>query len=566
MDRTQAILFSALALGTLPYFARADIRYVNAAAAGANDGSSWADAYTDLNAALVAAQAGDEIWVAAATYTPADAASSFSLPDGVAVYGGFAGSETSLAQRDWTANPTILSGDVGRDDEYGTGAWYVGWNIHTDNCDHVVLANGVGPGTRLDGFVVTQAHGAYSYGGGLQMVGGSPTIVHCTFLRNESGWGAGAGLYVQNGSPLISDCDFTQNWCHICNGAGIFITGAGSATIADCVFTENHAVADSGSTGQGSAISLWNAAATLIERCTFQYNVATRFSGGSIEYGRGAGISAFQSPVEVRDCIFHHNTADLGAGLAVWNAASAVNCSFWSNTATFSAGAVMAYSYSNVTLTLSDCTIAGNTAGEAGGFEAFQSARIDLRNGIVWDNAATGQDVDPRDRQFKGNASIRYSCVQDLLTAPPGEDPYDPADYPGSFDADPLLVDRPAGDLHLRPGSPCIDAGENASIPAGVTTDLDGLARRYDDPDTVDSGAGDPPIVDIGAYEVQPPPIPCPGDLNGDARVDLGDLSILLVHFGTGGATYADGDLNGDGAVDLSDLSGLLVLFGSQCP
>lgn len=59
----------------------------------------------------------------------------------------------------------------------------------------------------------------------------------------------------------------------------------------------------------------------------------------------------------------------------------------------------------------------------------------------------------------------------------------------------------------------------------------------------------------------------CPADINGDGAVDLGDLSIVLAHFGqSGGATYEDGDINGDGNVDLEDLSLVLVDFGEPCP
>jgi hypothetical protein len=90
------------------------VRYVNEAATGSNDGSSWANAYTDLQAALSAAASGDEIWVAAGTYKPTattDRGVSFALKDGVAVYGGFLGNEASRGDRNPAANVTILSGE-----------------------------------------------------------------------------------------------------------------------------------------------------------------------------------------------------------------------------------------------------------------------------------------------------------------------------------------------------------------------------------------------------------------------------------------------------------------------
>src|SRR5262245_48737704 len=89
-------------LGVKPARASSFI-YVNAVATGANNGLSWTDAYIDLQSALSAAVNGDEIWVAAGTYKPTtstDRTISFTLKNGVALYGGFAGTETLLTQRD----------------------------------------------------------------------------------------------------------------------------------------------------------------------------------------------------------------------------------------------------------------------------------------------------------------------------------------------------------------------------------------------------------------------------------------------------------------------------------
>lgn len=59
---------------------------------------------------------------------------------------------------------------------------------------------------------------------------------------------------------------------------------------------------------------------------------------------------------------------------------------------------------------------------------------------------------------------------------------------------------------------------------------------------------------------------PCRGDVNGDGRTDLLDLTTLLANFGTAaGAIYTDGDLDEDGDVDLADLTELLAGFGQMC-
>ncbi|MCC7466842.1 MAG: hypothetical protein IT261_11255 [Saprospiraceae bacterium] len=105
------------------------IWYVNQAAAGANNGVSWSDAFTSLQAALSVAQYGDQVWVAKGTYLPTQDNNrevSFNLPQGVKLYGGFAGTETALNQRNVQVNATILSGEIG-----DPAVW-------TDNVYHVL--------------------------------------------------------------------------------------------------------------------------------------------------------------------------------------------------------------------------------------------------------------------------------------------------------------------------------------------------------------------------------------------------------------------------------------------
>lgn len=93
--------------------------YVNRKRQGGNTGSSWVDAYTDLQVALAHTSEG-EIWIAQGTYTPAppngDRGATFRIPSGVAIYGGFRGDETSRDQRHPDMYPTILSGDLNGDD------------------------------------------------------------------------------------------------------------------------------------------------------------------------------------------------------------------------------------------------------------------------------------------------------------------------------------------------------------------------------------------------------------------------------------------------------------------
>jgi hypothetical protein len=161
-------------------------------------------------------------------------------------------------------------------------------------------------------------------------------------------------------------------------------------------------------------------------------------------------------------------------------------------------------------------------------------------NCIIWGNVPDG---------IGGVAVVAYSNVQGGW---PGV---------GNIDADPLFADPDNGDLRFSRGSPCIDAGDNTAVPDGIDTDLDGNPRFVDDPDTVDTGYGDPPIVDMGAYEYEGPP--CPRDLSGNGNVDVVDLLMIIGSWGPCAGCPAD--FNDDGLVNVVDLLALIANFG-PCP
>ena len=162
---------------------------------------------------------------------------------------------------------------------------------------------------------------------------------------------------------------------------------------------------------------------------------------------------------------------------------------------------------------------------------------------------ASGGDFDPN-----------YCCIQEytgqffgagnILWDPLFVDELGPDGLPGSGDED----------LQLGAGSPCIDAGDNDA--ADLPVDLLGNVRRFDDPDTADTGNGEAPLVDIGAYEFGSPFFnDCPGDLDGDRTVGQADLGILLAAYGQSDG----GDIDGDGDTDQADLGTLLASYGDTC-
>lgn len=179
--------------------------YVHQNATGANNGTSWEDAYTDLQSALAAASGGDEIWVAAGTYKPTtgvDRMISFNLKNGVAVYGGFNGTETLLSQRDFETNVTILSGDIGIVDNNG------------DNSYHVVVGSNINVASILDGFTITGGNAASTpfvteTGGGIHNTNSSPTLRNLIIDKNSAG--IAAGVFNFNSSPTFVDVIFSNN-------------------------------------------------------------------------------------------------------------------------------------------------------------------------------------------------------------------------------------------------------------------------------------------------------------------------------------------------------------------
>jgi hypothetical protein len=139
---------------------------------------------------------------------------------------------------------------------------------------------------------------------------------------------------------------------------------------------------------------------------------------------------------------------------------------------------------------LRDCTITQNS----GYALSLIGGAITIVNSILYGDSIA--EVYPL-----GNApSVSYTDLQGGGFGP----------GPGNVDADPLFLNAGAGDYRLGFGSPAVDAGNNAAVPGGVTMDLAGLPRFVDDPAKPDTGAGTPPIVDMGAYERVPSPTPTP--------------------------------------------------------
>ena len=516
--------------------------YVDAdATGGANDGTSWGNAYTDLQDALTEAEAGDEIWVAEGNYRPTrefmegdPRSAAFQMMNGLAIYGGFSGTEGSVEERDWEAHPTILSGDLNGDDgpdfaNNGENSYHVFYHPGGTDLDSSAI---------LDGFTISGGNAdgdePHYRGGGMHNDRSSPTLLNCIFSGNSADF-PGGGLYNQDSSPTLSNCAFVGNQAR--HGGGIFnyysspllsgctfsgnlthSTGGGiynlgsSPTLIDCTFTGNSAYSGGGMTNvhysaptltdcaftgnstdhEGGGMYNFTASPTLIN-CTFSDNSA-------LEHGGGMANAASSSPM-LTGCVFSGNSAGSGGAMRNYFSSPLLsNCTLVGNSAD-SGGAVRNDSSSPTLLNvifsgnsahrgggihndisspvLTNCTFEGNSADWGGGMYSNDGSMPVLTNCILW--ADTPQEIYNSD-----GTSVPVVTYSDIQGGYAGR---------GNIDAEPLFADPDSGDYHLHLGSPCIDAGDN-DAPDLPDFDLEGDARRLDGDGNVTR------IVDMGVDEV----------------------------------------------------------------
>ncbi len=283
------------------------VMYVDDSAVGTNNGGTWTNAYTSLQSAMLDAVPGTEIRVAQGTYKPTtgiDWWTSFDLKSGISLIGGYAGvGAANPDARDYNANPTILSGDIGLPGD------------SSDNTNQIVTVHGADSTAIIDGFTITQGN---SWGiidnfaaGGMEVYSGSPTIRNCRFLQNQAS-GSGGGL-LDNASGTITNCVFQGNLAGT-GGGGAFIGSISESqhdpapTFTDCSFIGNMAF-------QGGALELHFANPSPNPRigsfinCTFSGNRAAYSHGGPGD-GQGAAIyilNGGSSPI-LTNCILWGNT------------------------------------------------------------------------------------------------------------------------------------------------------------------------------------------------------------------------------------------------------------------
>lgn len=547
------------------FFRARQIIHVSSTGNDGSDGLSWETAKHSIEGAYSAAQAQDNIWVAAGTY-----AGGFAIRPMISLYGGFAGNETEFSQRNAKTNVTILGG-----------------GIHTDN-----YGDRPDRDTVIDGFTITG--GSCDNGGGLFIANASPTISNNIITENtaivsdlyscNSGcytdkFGCGGGIFIAEGSPLIMNNVITNNNAAFNpgyglsgdfrggNGGGIYYTGSGTASFVGNTIANNNAnganwdeltefchdveicnpechmewicepmMQPRNNPGLGGGIYL-DGGAILTNNVISENKAKVNWGWGYSENsGYGGGMYINSGGIMMFGSVFKGNAAAEGGGLSVNGGSGTVtNCTFGGNVAYVGASIysyiVWPYSYA----------LYNNII-------AFNSNGLYLYGG--------------------GTYSLLYNCIYDGISGN-----YNWGE--GNITVDPQFVRAPDlntgdyGDLRLSPTSPCIDAAYNGYVFVDtddldddgnsnepVPFDANGLNRLVDYPAVVNTGSGVPPI-DMGAYELQSF---IKGDLDSSNRIDFFDFTMFANFWAAGNCEAANQwcqarDFDQNGIVDLNDLS-----------
>lgn len=336
--------------------------YVDADAAGMNNGSTWADAYTSLSDALDAAADGDFVWVAAGTYTP-PADSTFFVGSAVTIIGGFAGTEDDPGAADPEANPTLLSGDVMGDDSSEDIEANKTDNVPIMFVDSLLAAVSISGFTFQGGYNDTFPDQEFlnaSSGGAISAY--SPIAVSdCNFFANRADFGSAVITYGgASGSSFRNVdvsanksigrgalCFFSENITvdvgnfdgNILSRGAIYAEGGANIVVDSCSFTNNIA------SDRGPAVSFFGTAPSSISNSTIENNIVDAAGAGGAIYLLGAAGSEDPNDFVIDNCIIRGNAGDGGAGGGIYLITAnmlARNTLFEANTSASRGGALFA--------------------------------------------------------------------------------------------------------------------------------------------------------------------------------------------------------------------------------
>lgn len=446
-----------------------------------------------------------EVWIKAGTYKNGSA---MTMKNNVAIYGGFAGTETSKDQR-VSGNNTILDGE---------GEYRVFNNNYTND-------NRLTNSAKLDNVTIQNGYTSDS-GAGMYNKYASPKITNCIFTNNNASSNGGA-IYNDNSNPTINTCTFNNNTAEnrgvgMGDGGAIFNGNNSTLKLTDCKFNTNSA------TDTGGAIANHQGSLLQLNYCTFNGNTA--YSGGAIENWTdnssettltanycyfvenkttgtietgtgscgGAIVSEGHGTINnITSCTFNGNEALSGGAIyssdnkivgastsGKYSETTLTNCTFFGNESAFAGGAV---ENKGSKLEAYYCTFTKNICGTAGAaiYDNVQESITVLRNCILWNNQKVSE---PYSHGYSTNNTNvnkinRTYCVIQNSSDPSSEDHI--------ITSDPKLAQLSANNggfvptIAVESGSSAIGKGK---VITGVTTDARGYIRSTTAPT-------------IGAYE-----------------------------------------------------------------
>jgi len=415
--------------------------YVDANATGNNDGSSWADAFTNLQDGINAGtfSADKEVWVASGVYTPTTNVSSRTTAftvngDEVAIYGGFDGTETQLSERDWRANQTILSGDLLANDN---NAILYNDSSRSENSYNVVRVNA--NNITIDGVVIT---------------GG-----------NANNIAAGAPINQNRGAAIFKSGPFnnftlrnTSIHRNVSNREGnvglIFDNGTNDVIIENCIF-QNNLIRYSGgfqvSAQSNAIVNLYVYNSLFYENTTRDIQAAGGFSGSS--------FSAIANDATINAFIINNTFAN--------------NSDIATNSSPNDKGTIIFRRLNNTANNVINVEMHNNIFYE----NYFTSGNVLATSDIGLMNRASNL---LNSMNFTHNITANEASLSARVTT---------LTTNTNVNSNPMFTDVMADDYRPVSGSPAVNVGDNSVVPASLVEDLDGTLRIQNT------------TVDIGAYE-----------------------------------------------------------------
>jgi hypothetical protein len=250
--------------------------------------TSWATAFTNIQSAINDTRSQSlAIWIKADVYA---VNSPIVLKDSVTLYGGFAGTETGLAQRDWRANATIITNTVDADAAVPVRRVFQGDYKKNWRVDGLHITGGSLYSAVFNGNAVNQGAGLSA-----NYCSGSNVVANCRVASNRGlgaagAYSAGLGLIYMDGTLTIENTILDNNTTPSICGHAYILSGTASVVFRNCVFRR-------GQSNYGSGVGKSSNGSLRIENCAFINNGRVGGRCQALEVSTGGGTSLVYNSV-----------------------------------------------------------------------------------------------------------------------------------------------------------------------------------------------------------------------------------------------------------------------------